>query len=124
MRIIRHPQIRFEHSYSGVLTVLEGAELSELLESFFAHFRKHREIHDFWQRIYLAVFRAYESVHGSGVMYEAMHRLGEKRNPHKDADARKADLFYKGILWSILEIAHPAKTGNLYSEEINMSKIS
>lgn len=42
MRIIHRPQIRFEHSYSGVLTVLEGAELSELLESFFAHFMKHR----------------------------------------------------------------------------------
>lgn len=48
-------------------------------------------------------------MHRSQVMYEAMHRLGEKRDPHEDADARKADLFYKGILWSILEITHPRK---------------
>jgi len=117
MRLIRHPQIRFEHSYSGVFTVLEGAELSDLFENFFRHIKsKRKKTHDFWERMFLSVCRSYESVHGTGVLSEVLELLKDKQNPIRDADARKFDLFYRGMLRSLLEVGYPDRDWQIVFE--------
>lgn len=118
MRIIRQPQIRFEHSYSGVLTVLEGAKLSKLLESFFKHFREERkETTDFLERLFYSVLRSYESVHGKEVVSYIINTLEDTGNVDADADTRKLDLFYRGMLRSFAEVAHPDEDWNTIFEE-------
>jgi hypothetical protein len=108
MRVISSPQIRFEHRYSGRLTVLEGAELSELLESFFKQFEKEpKKTKDFSERLFEAVLQSYVSVHGKEVTYQAACMLKKKSNPYRDADARKLDLFYRGMLQLMKDVFYP-----------------
>ena len=111
-RVIRKPQLRFERVYKGALTVLEGAEL---IAAFFARLwsPEPADPHDPGDRLLLSVGRAYIDVHGKPVVRRAF-ALEARGRGHTDADARKLDLFYRGMkeCWRELAIRPESRPRN------------
>ena len=99
--VIRKPELRFERKYKNRLTVLEGAELSCLMDKFFQRFRRIKKSDSFEKELLLSVCHAYFGLYGRDVVSdEALKSLST-------ADARKMDLFYKGMLAIITETLYP-----------------
>lgn len=94
MKVTTKPELRAEHTYKGIKTVLKGAELARLTEVFFKHMdSKSKSMpKDFDGRLFFSVARAYQSLYGSGVC------SGKELRDLSTADARKWDLFYRYVV--------------------------
>lgn len=100
--VYKEPYIRFEKEYHGIITVLEGAELSSLLSRFFWHFRREmKKCNDFGEALFLSVLRAYQNFYSIDILDEAI--LKDLRDP----DARKVDLFYQGMIFCFTSLMYP-----------------
>jgi len=100
--ISEKPYLRFEYEYDGVITVLEGRELDRLLDNFFRNYDEQRENESNRQKAFTAAtLLAYQDLYGEDVICE------DDLKKLSTADARKADLFYKGMLLMLYEITYP-----------------
>jgi len=103
MPIVSHtPRLRFEYDYSGKTTVLDGAELDILIRQFILHnsqeLKKHANVMD---SFLLSICFAYQSLYGRDVVVQ-----GELRDLFTP-DARKLDLFYKGMFILLCQALYP-----------------
>jgi len=99
MKITEKPEWRFEHTYNGQLTVLEGAELSRLFLEFIKASEELSEPYpDPNERFVLAVFLAFKNANWLEPF------TAEELTNLTTANARKVDLFLRGMV-------HIAKEG-------------
>ena len=98
MKIQTKPVLRFEHSYRGKVTVLEGAELGRLIEAFIKLMNRRTSKMEPMEKVVRASLAAYEKVHGGQLEDEELRSL-------KSADARKVDLFFRGVCRVLSEIS-------------------
>jgi hypothetical protein len=96
--------LRFERKYNELLTVLEGEELSQLLENFFKRYRSLLSEKDQTPEsaISLAVCLAYQDLYDKD--FVSQKELEELSDP----DAKKMDLLYGGVV-EIFEMAASGK---------------
>ncbi|MEI8120802.1 MAG: hypothetical protein WCI20_02025 [bacterium] len=91
------PEPRVVHSYNGITTILEGAELTELTRLFHELMKsKVAKLNtDADGKVLIAALQAYQHLYRRPVCSEEdLERLDT-------ADARKADLFYKYMCVSV-----------------------
>lgn len=100
--VTKEPYLRFEAKQNGVLTVLEGEELERLIKRFYWHhsreIKKHKEP---MNAFLLSLARAYQVLYSKDVVRQ--DDLRDLSTP----DARKIDLFYKGMYLLLCEALYP-----------------
>ena len=108
MRFIKSPELRLEDCRAGMATVLEGAELACLLQFFVEGFKGQiGETDDFWETFLLSILRSYERLYEKVVVSQALDALEHPSRTAASADARKLDLFFRGMLWMMAEVRYP-----------------
>jgi len=102
LKFQREPELRFEESYNDLVTVLEGQELGELNRLFFKHFRQQKGA-EFMDAFLASVLGAYSELYGDNIVAE------EELQELVKADARKLNLFYRGMYRIMCEALYPDK---------------
>lgn len=98
----KSPHLRFEFTYSGTITVLEGEELARLNSRFFWHYRRQLKRHSEPMTAFLvSVVLAYQGLYGKDIVDQAELR------DLTTADSRKMDLFYRGMYLILCETLYP-----------------
>ena len=98
----KSPNLRFEFCYGDTVTVLEGAELGRLNSRFIWHFRRElKRDSDTMSAFLISVVHTYDGLYGNDIVSE-----NELRDL-STADARKMDLFYRGMYLLLCKTLYP-----------------
>lgn len=98
------PELRFQFRHNGKLTVLEGAELGLLIKRFFQQIRRvAKKEKEFMPAFVAAILGSYWQTYGADVVSEDDLKM------LVSADARKLDLFYRGMLLVFYEAQSPVE---------------
>jgi hypothetical protein len=91
MKVTVKPEPRVQHSYNGIVTILEGSELAALTRIFFGLLKsKSQKLQtDPMGKVVYCALTAYRK------LYRAPVCSVEELKNLSSADARKADLFFK-----------------------------
>jgi len=89
--VTTHPELRFEYKHGKTLTVLEGEELQRLISKYFATLKRQRRGTDWFDALLVSALAAFKCVYGRAIV------SADDLDDLSTADARKMDLFYRGM---------------------------